>query len=153
MNGNSSAPEKSTFLVERRSGIVRRRRGLPLLFSSPRRRRSKGRRKTDEADYVDIYDFRTWAVTISILVLSLIDALLTWFQISQGRASEANPLMYAVIRWGGAYPFFGVKIAMTAFPLAILMLHKEWRLARFAARICLWSYILIALYHFYLVSI
>ncbi len=153
MNSNSSHHQKSTFPAERRSGIVRRRRRLPLLFSDQRRRRSKGRRKTDEAAYVDIYDARTWTVTISIFVLSLMDALLTWYQVSHGRASEANPIMYAVIQWGGPYPFFGVKIAMTAFPLAILMLHKEWRLARFAASICLWSYILIALYHFYLVSI
>ena len=144
---NSSAP------VERRTKVNGRRHTLPLLFGGPRRRRSKGRRKTDEVGYVDIYDHRNWTVAISILALSLLDALMTCRHILSAKGSEANPIMDAIIRWGGFPPFIGFKAAMTAFPLAILMLHKEWRLAKFAARICLWSYILIALYHFYLVSI
>ncbi len=153
MNNSARVEQKSTVFVERRSGVNRRHHSMPLLFSGPRRRRSGGRRLTDDRGYVDIYDYRTWAVAISILTLSLLDALLTWMHIQEGRASEANPILSAIIRWGGFYPFFGAKAAMTAFPVAILMLHKEWKLARFAARICLWSYILIALYHFYLVSI
>jgi hypothetical protein len=40
---------------------------------------------------------------------------------------------------------------MTIVPMAILMLHKEWTLGRYAARLCLCSYIVVSLYHLYLV--
>jgi len=88
-----------------------------------RRRRSAGRRKTDSGGYIDIYDVLT----------------------------EANPLMNTVIQWGGVYTFFSIKAAMTAFPLAIIILHREWLLGRFAARLCLWCYILVSIYHLWLV--
>jgi hypothetical protein len=153
MNITESAGQNSATSVDRRNAASRRRQALPLLFAGPRRRRSKGRRKTDEVGYVDLYDSQSWVVAISILSLSLLDAVMTCRHILYEKGSEANPIMDAIIRWGGFYPFIGFKAAMTAFPLAILILHKEWRLAQFAARICLWSYILIALYHFYLVSI
>jgi len=85
------------------------------------------------------------------MVLSILDAILTGLQLSQGRITEANPLMDKVIRWGGVYTFFGIKAAMTAFPLAIIILHKEWILGRFAARLCLWCYIMVCIYHLWLV--
>ena len=40
---------------------------------------------------------------------------------------------------------------MTILPVAIIMLHKEWALGRYAARLCLWSYIILSLYHMYLI--
>jgi hypothetical protein len=153
MNGFDINRGGSQPVGERRSGTDRRRVSMPHLFSRQVRRRSGRRRAADLPGYVDIYDFRSWAIALSILVLSLLDAFLTWAQIAQGRVGEANPLMHAVLRRGGPYTFYGFKTAMTALPLAIIMLHKEWALARFAARLCLWSYILIALYHIYLVCI
>jgi len=139
--------------AERRSGMERRTYAQPRFFSAHRRRKNKGRRRTDPANYVDVYDARTWGVALSVLILSLMDALLTSFQISTGRLQEANPLMHLVIVRGGIYTFVGLKAAMTALPLAIIILHQEWKLARYAARLCLWSYILIALYHIYLLCI
>jgi len=119
-------------------------------FSAHRRRRSGGRRKTDRGGYVDVYDSRTWGIAISVMVLSCLDAVLTGVQIADGKSSEANPIMNLALYHGGFYTFFSLKAAMTAFPLAILVLHKEWALARYAARLCLWSYICVALYHLYL---
>ncbi len=138
---------------DRRSGVDRRERSVPRIFHSYRRRRTGGRRKTDKATYIDVYDARSWAVALSVLTLSLMDGLLTSLQISSGKSVEANPLMHLIIVRGGMITFVGLKAAMTALPLAIIMLHKEWRLARLAARVCLWSYILIALYHIYLLFI
>ena len=100
---------------------------------------------------MDIYDLRSWGVAAAVLTLSLTDAVLTGMQILTGRIQEANPIMNAVIRLGGIYCFLSLKAAMTALPLAIIMLHKEWVLARFAAKLCLWSYVLVALYHVYLI--
>ncbi len=141
-------------MIERRSGVDRRRPAVfPPIFSPHRRRRSKGRRKDDRAAYVDIYDAGSWGIALSILVLSLLDAFLTGIQMLAGRVREANPVMNAALNAGGLYTFFTVKAAMTAFPVAIILLHKEWKIARFAARACLCSYVLIALYHIYLMFI
>jgi len=79
--------------------------------------------------------------------MSFLDALLTVYQLSHGAVREANPIMHMTIAWGGVYAFFSLKTAMTAFPLAIIMLHKEWQLARYMARLGFCFYVVILLYH------
>jgi len=101
---------------------------------------------------VDIYDVGTWAVALSILALSFIDAFSTTLLISSANAREANPLMKAVLDFGGAYTFVSVKILLTSFPLVIIVMHQEWRLARFAARTVLLAYVLLAIYHVFLLA-
>jgi hypothetical protein len=105
----------------------------------------------DKGAYVDIYGFWDWAVAISVLLLSCLDAVLTGLHMTRGSARELNPLMNAVINRGGLPVFFFVKAAMTIFPVAIIMVHKEWPLGRFAARLCLGAYTALALYHIYLI--
>jgi hypothetical protein len=144
--------EGQSAFANRRSGSDRRRQAcFPPQFSTFRRRRSSGRRKTDRG-YVDRYDARTWALAISVLVLSTLDAVLTGIQISRGTSREANPLMALAIEYGGIWTFFALKAAMTAFPLAIIILHKEWTAARYAARMCLYCYLAVSVYHIYLMS-
>ena len=99
---------------------------------------------------MDVYSARTWVFAFSVLALSIFDALLTGKEISTGMVQEANPVMKAALNWGGIYTFYGAKAALTALPLAVLVLHKEWPIAKFIAWVCLWCYILIALYHLYL---
>ena len=139
--------------VERRSGLDRRRRSFvsALFWTGPRRRRSPGRRITDTGGYVDIYDGRTWSITIGVLILSLADALLTGYHLLRGSAAELNPLMKTVLDQGGLTAFLLLKAMMTIVPMTIIMIHKEWALGRYAARICLWAYILVSLYHMYLI--
>lgn len=146
-------PATGKICVERRSGIDRRNRGMAFsLFNiKNRRRKSIGRRKTDRCGYVDTYDFRTWGVAVSILTLSLLDAILTGLHLQKGSARELNPIMDAVISYGGIPAFFGIKAMMTILPVAIIVLHKEWTLGRYAARLVLWSYILLSIYHLYLI--
>jgi hypothetical protein len=145
-------PSSGKILADRRSGIDRRDPAkLRFLFGRPRRRKRGGRRKTDRGGYVDIYDFRTWSVVAAVLILSFMDAVLTGLQVSRGSAHELNPLLDAAISFGGIPALFGVKAAMTVLPMAIILVHKEWTLGRYAARLCLWSYILVSVYHLYLV--
>jgi hypothetical protein len=146
-------PETGIVCVERRSGIDRRNRGVIFSLFNPnyRRRKLKGRRLTDRGGYVDSYDSRTWGIAISILALSLLDAILTGLHLYKGSAQEVNPIMNAVLNYGGIPAFFGVKALMTILPVAIIMLHKEWTLGRYAARLCLWSYIILSIYHLYLI--
>ena len=100
---------------------------------------------------MDIYDSRTWGIAIAVMLLSMLDALLTGLHLTGGSARELNPILDAVIDRGGLAGFFGVKAALTVIPMAVIILHKEWKLGRYAARVCLWSYILLSLYHLYLV--
>ena len=144
--------ETSVTQDRRTAGDRRRASSFPPRFSAHRRRRSAGRRGGDCPGYVDIYDVGTWAVALSILALSFIDAFSTTLLISSANAREANPLMEAVLDFGGAYTFVSVKILLTSFPLVIIVMHQEWRLARFAARTVLLAYVLLAIYHVFLLA-
>jgi heme exporter protein D len=137
--------------IDRRSGCNRRDRVsiFPFSYLGPLRRKKGGRRQKDTG-YVDIYDIRTWCIAIAVVILSLMDAILTRQHLLAGRARELNPIMDAVIQHGGIAAFFWFKGALTIIAVAIIMLHKEWALGRHAARICLWAYILLSLYHIYL---
>jgi hypothetical protein len=138
--------------VERRSGIDRRGplKFTEILTNTYRRRRSRGRRRTDKAAYIDLYDSRSWGIAIAVLILSLIDALLTAFHITKNTAWEMNPIMSAIINYGGLPAFFGAKAVMTIIPMAVILIHKEWRLGKYAARIILISYVLLTMYHLFL---
>jgi hypothetical protein len=152
MTSLDTSPAQSLSSQERRSGADRRGKiPFPPTFSGQRRRRSSGRRRTDGPQYVDIYDLGSWGVAMAVLLLSLLDAVLTGLQIRSGFFHEANPLMNAVLVHGGVYTFISLKVALTAMPLAIIVMHKEWAVARHAARACLWAYILLACYHVYLI--
>ncbi len=144
--------DKTALFPERRVLHERRsRRLIPSLFSRVKRRSSSGRRRTDTSGYVDRYDLRTWAMALSVLILSCLDAVLTFLQMAAGRVHEVNPLMDYLIHVRGPFAFFGIKAGITAFALAVIILHKEWKIGRIASRVCLWSYILLSLYHLYLV--
>jgi len=112
---------------------------------------SRGRRRTDQGAYVDVYGSRTWIVVIAVLILSFMDALLTGWHMIRGSAREVNPVMRAIIDYGGLSAFFTAKAALTVIPMAVIMIHKEWTLGKYAARFCLWSYVCISLYHLYLI--
>ncbi len=154
MKASSPQPAwTSESFPEKRSGVGRRQPvSFPPRFSNLRRRRSRGRRKSDPGGYVDIYDRGSWIVALTVMALSAVDAVMTVIQVEKGAAREANPVMNAVLAWGGTYAFFSLKAAMTAFALAIIILHKEWALARYMARLSLVGYIVILIYHMYLVS-
>jgi hypothetical protein len=140
---------------ERRSGPDRRNTMSfsKLFVRRPLRRKSRGRRKTDQGAYVDIYDSRSWLIAITVLILSLFDAVLTRMHLMRGSASEANPVMRAVIDHGGFPLFYIAKAAMTFFPVVVIMIHKEWALGRFAAKLCLAAYVLLACYHLFLLFV
>jgi hypothetical protein len=145
-------PLNNKILIERRSSADRRKKAFPLPFSRQfKRRKSKGRRKTDKGGYIDIYDARSLSIAFAVLILSLLDATLTGLHVLKGSARELNPIMDAALSYGGIPAFFSVKVAMTAIPITIILIHKEWSLGRYAARMCLWSYILLSLYHLYLI--
>lgn len=147
-------PTTGKVLSDRRSGTDRRdhRSIFPFSYLGPLRRKRSGRRKEDTG-YVDLYDARTWMMAISVILLSLMDAILTQQHLAIGSAEEMNPIMQAVIHIGGIPAFYGAKGFLTLVAVAIIMLHKEWALGKYAARFCLWAYIFLSLYHLYLVNL
>ena len=141
--------------IDRRSPVNRR---APVSFwtlftKRPLRRRSRGRRQTDTGTYVDVYDSTSIGIAIAVLSLSLLDAILTGMHLTLGSAREWNPLLNAIINHGGLSAFFTAKAVMTAFPMAIIIIHKEWTWGRYAAWLCLFAYILITCYHLCLIAL
>jgi hypothetical protein len=145
-------PITGKMLTEKRSGIDRRGPASisAYIVSRQRRRKSRGRRKTDRGGYVDVYDSRSWRIAVSVLILSSLDALFTALHMMRGTARELNPIMNAVIKHAGLPAFFGAKTAMTVLPVAVILIHKEWALGRYAAILCLLAYVLLFFYHLYL---
>ncbi len=146
-------PSTGELLADRRSGSDRRDSVSLLRFwaGSRHRRKSRGRRSTDRGAYVDIYDSRTLCIVLAVLLLSLMDALLTGLHMIRGTARELNPILNAVLAHGGLPAFFSIKAAMTVLPMAVILIHKEWTLGRYAARLCLLTYVLLSFYHLYLI--
>ena len=70
----------------------------------------------------------------------------------RGSARELNPLLNVILDWGGLPAFYSAKAAMTILPISVILIHKEWALARYAARLVLWAYVLLGFYHLYLLS-
>jgi hypothetical protein len=151
-NGSYRDPASEKLLPERRSGVDRRSPTTiqAVFFSRHRRRKSRGRRRTDKGAYIDIYDSRSWSIAIAVVALSFLDAVLTGLHMVRGSARELNPILESFLNRGGLPMFFGAKAAMTLLPVAVILIHKEWTLGRFAAWLCLWAYILLTLYHLYL---
>jgi hypothetical protein len=140
--------------ADRRSGVDRRAQVniWDLLSNKHSRRKSRGRRKTDKGAYVDVYDVKSVVLAIAVLILSLIDALFTRMHLVRGSAQEWNPLLNAIINHGGLPAFFAAKAIMTAFPMALILVHKEWNWGKYAAQFCLFAYILITFYHLCLIA-
>ncbi|HEU4619910.1 MAG TPA: DUF5658 family protein [Gammaproteobacteria bacterium] len=115
-----SMPAAAGVLVDRRSGVDRRRLSLRTFFQggfTPRRRR--GRRRSDTLALVDWHEPHLFFLAIAILLLSVADAFLTLTLLTRG-AEEANPILDYVLE---AHPelFAGAKMALTGSGLLVLV--------------------------------
>ncbi len=132
--------------VERRKGD---RRGRPTRFwdsFTGKRQRRGGRRSRDRDElYVDRYTRRDTALLVSIFVLNIADAVFTLEWLGRG-GTEGNPLMAHLIQLGSS-AFLIQKIALPAFWLMLLTIHKNFRLARNGMWALFGAYGALALYH------
>ena len=129
---------------DRRDGPTR---GWDSLLGFYRRR--KGRRSGESENiYVDSYTRQDVALTVGVLVLNILDAFFTlrWLEMGGG---EGNPLMEMLIRANDML-FLLQKCLVVGLWLVVLVIHKNFRIAR----IGLWGafilYTGILLYHFVL---
>ena len=115
---------------ERRARPDRRQRiWWAFLYGSIRPRRRLGRR-TDDGRFqaTDWHGAHLWAVSVGILILSVVDAFLT-VTLMSGGAIEANPIMAAVM--GHDIGTFAIlKIAMTGVCVMLMVFLARYRFMR-----------------------
>jgi hypothetical protein len=110
-------------------------------------RRQLGRREGESENiYVDRYDRQDVALTIAILVLNILDAFFTLRWLDMGGA-EGNPLMAMLIQ-ASDLMFILQKCLVVGLWILILVIHKNFRIARFGLWGVLILYAGILLYHF-----
>ena len=125
-----------------------------LLFG----RRNKVRRFDDYHQigyYPDHYSLRIFSIIISIILLSITDAMLTLHLIRHG-ASELNPIMEHFLKFG-PLPFLVAKYLLTSASVILLLRHKNAHIfgtkirAKYLFVIILLIYISVVLWEMYLI--
>lgn len=131
---------------DRRSGD---RRDEPTRVFSGRltpRRRTGGRRESDQGGYVDRYTRRDVALLLSVFLLNVGDAWMTMLWLSRG-GREANPVMDFFLDISPT-AFLFQKCLVVGFWLLILLVHKNFRFARIGLYASLVVYAVLMLVHF-----
>lgn len=137
---------------ERRSGSDRRHRPTPFwsAFLGPRRRHGGRRHGETDRTYVDRFTRRDVVLVIAILVLNVLDALFTLVWVQRG-GSEGNPLMAWILELGSS-AFLIQKTFVVGLWLLLLVVHKNFRLARLGLWALAGIYSLLILYHLALIG-
>ena len=118
--------DQNTIILSNRSGKDRRNRSgfniRSFLFGG---KRETIRRQEDQKRifYVDHYSSRLFFTIVSILFLSVIDALLTLSLLNHG-AYETNSVMAFFLKFG-PYTFFISKYLLTIIPLVCLLMFRN----------------------------
>jgi hypothetical protein len=127
-----------------------------LVHGSLRPRR-RGPRRDDDASIaaVDWHDARWLAVSVTILLFSCADAMLTLMLVERG-AYEANPFMAPLVE-GSALAFAVIKVALTGTGVIVLtMLARLRAFGRFRIGAMLYAtlcgYVVLLVYEFWLLE-
>ncbi|MDP6979644.1 MAG: DUF5658 family protein [Myxococcota bacterium] len=145
--GEEASPYVSGGVDRRRSEDRRQAptRGWDSLLGFHRRKRG---RRTGERDniYVDSYSRQDVALTLGVLVLNILDAFFTlrWLEMGGG---EGNPLMDMLIKSSDML-FLLQKCVVVGLWLVVLIVHKNFRVARMGLWGALALYLGILFYHF-----
>ncbi len=129
-------------------GPDRRTRPTPILsrytFFGGRRR---GGRRDGEAhnSFVDLYSPRLAALLLVFFALTVVDSVATVFYLQKG-GQELNPIARAMLEHGNV-AFVLYKGSLTAVCILFVMLHKNFRYARYAVIVGFVFYFALAIYH------
>ncbi|HMQ02320.1 MAG TPA: DUF5658 family protein [Pyrinomonadaceae bacterium] len=88
-----------------------------------------------------------WRGTTLLFGLNLLDALLTLIWVKNGVASEANHLMARLLEIG-EFTFLGVKVALGAIAVLVLLRFGDLKLARYGLSFALAVYLGLMGVHF-----
>lgn len=148
--GRESVVERTWPEADRRS--ERDRRARPTRFWDSllgRRRRAIGRREGEQGDvYVDRFGRGDVFLVLAIFALNIFDAFCTLIWLHRG-GSEGNPLMDLAIQAGESV-FLFQKCIVAGVWLLILLVHKNFRIARIGLWVLLGVYGTVAVYHGFL---
>ncbi len=138
---SSYPPTPDDFAAREAAGLPssRERRNRPdrrsrfwwsLLYGGIRPRRRRPARRLQDARFhaLDWHAAHLWAVSIGILILSVVDAFLT-VRLLSGGAVEINPFM-ALVLGSGVAVFAGLKMAITGVCVALMVLLAGYRFMR-----------------------
>jgi len=134
----------------RRLVADRRTRPTPLWGTLRMRGRRHGFRRAGEArnSYVDRLSMRVVLLSLSIVILSFLDAGFTLLHLELG-GWEVNPLMRLALV-AGIPIFLTIKICLTGVGVVFLAAHQNFRLSWVALRCVAAVYLWLLAYHIYL---
>jgi len=140
-------------VVDRRSSGDRRQKPTsPWAIFFGLKRRQRGRRKGEEQNsFVDVYRKRDMGLLVAILVLNLLDAAFTLVHIQRG-GREANPFMEPLLNDGDIASFLFQKSAVVGSLLLVLVVHKNFTIARRSMWLIFMGYLALFAYHIALQS-
>ncbi len=121
------------------------------MLTSPGRRKGFRRAEEGRNAYVDLPGQQAVLWAMVVVSFSAIDALLTLFHIQAG-GRELIPTMRLALDFGGTV-FVTTKMAVTATGVIILILHRNFSIARRAFKPILFAYVFLMLYHLFLVAL
>jgi len=120
---SEDAVSDAQLALERRDRRDRRKPTLKgFVFGLFLARRRGPRRADNLYQYSDWYDVKLLVLSLSLLLLSCLDAAMTMKLLSLG-AVELNPIMNELIVQGTSY-FIWIKIAITALCIIVLVAHR-----------------------------
>lgn len=129
-------------------GPDRRKRATPMIskYTFLGGRRRAGRRDGEtENIYVDVYSPRLTLLLLIFFALTVADSVLTLIYLGKG-GREFNPVAQWMIDQGAVF-FVLFKGVLSGLCLLFVMLHKNFRPARFALGIGFTFYFLLGVYH------
>ena len=147
---NASGPGEPWSGAERRRGDRRGAPTRPLARLLGPLRRESGRREEDRRSYVDRYTKREAWLLFVIFTLNVLDAFFTMIWLSRG-GREANPVMDFFLDIGPA-AFIVQKCFFVGFWLVLLLVHKNFRFARFGLYAALAVYSALLIVHFSIIA-
>ncbi len=146
----SDQPKNHGADMENRGNEDRRKNPTPM-FSKYllMGRRRWNRRSSDpkECYYVDRFGKKAWLAVIMILVLCGADAAFTIYHLENNDATEVNPIIAMLMEIEGNTWWIVIKYAVTATGLFILLVHKNFTLARIATIVIVVMYGVLIAYH------
>ncbi len=109
------------------------------------RRRAIRRSDEKEGAFVDLYGHRMWLVVLWVTLMNLGDSFFTLVHLQAGGV-ELNPVAKALLETGrGGFVF--VKTFLIGLALCVLVVHKNFFLARIGLWTAAGTYTLLLIYH------
>lgn len=132
----------------RHRGPDRRRRSTPIFsrWSLLGGRRRGGRRADEQQDvFVDLYSLPLVSLLVFFFFLTVVDSVATLVYLGKG-GRELNPVAQWMIDQG-AICFVMTKGVLSGLCLMFVLLHKNFKAARFAIGLGLAFYFVLGVYH------